>query len=89
MKYSKDVLREMIGELNGKIFSVDFVKKDGTLRSMLCRTGVQKGTSGEGLKYDPVEKGLISVYDMKISEHRMINLNTVKRIKLEGKEWEF
>ena len=31
---------------NGHIFSVQFVKKDGTVRDMVCRKGVREGSQG-------------------------------------------
>ena len=33
-------------KVQGKIFSVSFIKKDGTERTMICRLGVQKYLSG-------------------------------------------
>jgi hypothetical protein len=61
----------------GKIFTAEFVKKDGTLRRMNCRLGVKKGITGKGLKFVPMEKLLLPVFDMQKDEYRMINLDTV------------
>ena len=49
----------------GKIFSVTFTKKDGSSRAMNCRTGVKKHLTGGMLKYDPISRGLLPVYDLK------------------------
>ena len=35
---------------SGKIFSANFTKADGTLRTMNCRVGVQKNLKGVGIK---------------------------------------
>jgi hypothetical protein len=62
---------------NGKIFSVTFVKKDGSLRKMTARLGVKKNLKGVGLKFDPAEKNLLVVFDMHKRAYRMINLKTI------------
>ena len=42
-------LRNLLDTTNGKVFSVHFVKKDGSLREMVCRNEVTKGTKGGSL----------------------------------------
>lgn len=73
---SKDIERT-----NGKFFTVKFIKKDGTLRKMTCRTGVSKGVTGKGLAFEPKEKGLRVVWAADAQNYRMINLSTVVEIK--------
>lgn len=75
---------ETIQETKGKIFSVEFTKKDGSIRKMNCRLNVKKGTNGNGLKFDPIKKGLLPVFDMQNNGFRMINLKTI--IKINGNE---
>ena len=60
----------------GKIFSVRFVKKDGTTRFMKCRTGVTAKLKGGELPYDPTSKGLKPVFDLACNNYRMVNVNT-------------
>ena len=36
-------IQQEIDKTNGKFFSAVFEKSDGTIRKMLCRTGVHKG----------------------------------------------
>jgi hypothetical protein len=48
--------RMMVGET--KIFSVDFIKKDGSLRTMIARLGVRKHLQGGTLKYNAEERSL-------------------------------
>jgi len=74
----------LINSSNGRIFSCEFVKKDKTLRHMVCRIGVQKGVNGKGLTFDPLEKGLKPVYDMQKQAWRMINLETTIALKVKG-----
>ena len=74
---------------SGQIFSVQFTKKDGTTRQMTCRTGVVKHVKGRGLSFDPISKGLVPVYDMKVQSYRFINYNTIDWIKINGTTTKF
>ena len=69
----------------GKIFSVRFVKKDGTTRFMRCETGVTANLKGGELPYDPTSKGLKPVFDLACKDYRMVNLNTVYEVTFKGK----
>jgi len=62
---------------NKKIFTVTFVKKDGSIRKMNAMRGVRKGVKGAGHSFDPSEKNLLTVYDMQIGAFRFVNLNDV------------
>lgn len=73
----------LIYETKGLIFSCVFIKRTtGETRKMICRLHVKKGVKGIGLKYNPMEKGLLNVFDMKKGEFRMINLETLKELKI-------
>lgn len=72
----------------GKIFTAEFIKKDGTKRVMNCRRGVTKGVKGVGLRFDPLQKLLMPVFDMQKKEFRMINLDTMTLVKVGGKEYQ-
>jgi hypothetical protein len=69
---------------DGKIFSVVFTKKDGTIRKMVARLGVRKHLKGGELKYDAASKNLLPVFDMEKEEYRMINVSTIQEIKVGG-----
>ena len=71
-----------IARSGGTIFTACFVKKDNTTRVINCRTEVKKDLTGKGLKFDPLEKKLVSVYDLKKKSYRFINLDTIKYIKI-------
>ena len=64
---------------DGRFFTVKFRKKDGSLRVMNCRTGVHKYTTGGKLKYNPVDKGLLTVFEPGVG-YRTINLKTIEEI---------
>lgn len=73
---------KLIRQTKGKVFTVVFTKKDGTTRKMNCRLGVSKTVNGNGLAYNPEKHNLIPVYDMKVKEYRMINLETLKALQI-------
>ncbi len=74
--------RTTVGET--KIFSVDFIKKDGSLRTMIARLGVRKHLQGGTLKYNAEEKSLLPVFDMEKQAYRMVNVNTIQEIRYNG-----
>lgn len=80
---TEQAIRDAIKSNGSKIFSVEFLKKDNTLRKMVCRIGVTKHLKGGELPYDPFEKGLLPVFDMQAKDYRMINLKTITAISLE------
>jgi hypothetical protein len=85
MKTEVKQLRELVGS---KIFSVEFTKKDGSLRKMVCRLGVKKYLKGGELKYNPEELNYLTVFDLQSEEYRTINVNTLKSITFEGIKYE-
>lgn len=96
-KISKFKAYELMKGSKGKIFTVTFIKKDGTLRKMNCRLGVKAGLSQDpnkkGMSYNPDEKYLLNVYDVKSKDekkknYRMVDLNTVMSLKTSGVEYQ-
>mgnify|MGYP003132580910 CR=1 FL=1 len=75
-----------IQKANNTIFSVEFYKKDGSVRTMTARLHVKKGVKGTGMAYNPIEKGLLPVWDMQKNGFRMINLKTVTKLQIKGEE---
>lgn len=76
-------LLEKINLLNGLFFTVEFIKKDGTIRKMNCRTGVKKYLSNNGKQIklsSPIDNGILRVYDIHAKGYRSINLDTIKKI---------
>lgn len=74
---------EIVEAMNtGKFFTVEFVKKDGTLRKMLARMGVTKHhrTDGTPSTTAHIEK-YVTVYDIQAEGYRNINLETIVSFK--------
>jgi hypothetical protein len=67
-------IRKAIKSTNGKIFSVEFIKKDGSRRVMLCRTGVKKYLKGVG---KPTNQELQVVFDMHKLQYRSFRYESV------------
>lgn len=83
-KITREYAEDLIKSSNGSIFSVTFVKSDGTLRDMVCRTGVTKYVKGKGLSFDPKDYELVTVFDLQRNAYRMIRLNTLRRVTMGG-----
>lgn len=72
----------------GEFFTVTFVKRtDGTTRTINARLGVRRYLRGGELPYDPIEKGLLPVYDVQKRDYRMINLGTIISAKVGGVDY--
>jgi len=84
---TKNEARTLLLNQDGSIFSITFTKKDGSIRQMNCRFGVKKHLKGGELAYDPLSKGLLPVYDLKNEGYRMISLNTIIELKLNGESY--
>lgn len=86
----KEKAQQLIQESNNKIFTAEFVKKNGQHRLMNARLGVSKGLkeNARPRPYDPSKYGLICVYDMGLAKqkaerpYRMININTLLKLNI-------
>lgn len=87
MQVSRFKVLKIINDTQGKIFAVQFTKKDGTLRMMLARLGVQKNLKG-GTNGASEKNGLITVWDMVANGYRMINLETLITLNASGERYE-
>lgn len=89
MKISQVTAIEMIRGSKGKVFGVTFIKRTtGEARTMQARLGVKKGVTGEGLKFNPKDYALIPVYEMPKQQFRMINLEGLTDLTMEGEKYE-
>ena len=94
----------LIRNSNGKIFSVSFIKRgDGSMRDMIARTGVSKGVSGNGRKFDAASHGLLTVAEFRAAgrnakghfeaqeftagSFRNIGIEGIRRLRLGGQEY--
>jgi len=87
MQITKAEAVNLVATAGHHIMTVTFVTRGtGEVRVMNGRRGV-KGRKGGTLRYNPAEKGLISFFDMQIGQPRMIDCNTILKIKANNKEY--
>lgn len=82
-------IRRLISQLAGNtIFGVTFRRRsDGELRNMVCRLSAPsyvKGEHGLGRAYDPIEYGLLTVFDMQRHGWRSVPVENVIRLQVRG-----
>ena len=87
MQVSRYKTVELIKATNGKIFACEFIKKDGSVRKMIARLGVAKNLKG-GKNGASEKNSLMTVWDMMAGGYRMINLETIQRLKVSGLTYE-
>jgi hypothetical protein len=78
-KLGKNKAVEMLNNINGRIFSCTFTKKDGTEGKV---TGQKVKTSKP-----TTAMGYLKVYDMVKHGTRTVNLQTLKTLKINGKTY--
>ena len=93
MKMTKrEMLRSLIKATNSMIFSIHFVKKNGELREMVAKDGVEKHLvhpKGEGSNRQEHCPNLITLFDMQAGSYKSVNLDTVVLLKCGNKiVWE-
>lgn len=90
-------MKEALLGTKGRFFTISFIEKKTDkgipkVRTMTCRTGVKKGITGKGMSYDPIERNLLPVVDIRKSketgkiERRMVPLDPerVVEVKING-----
>lgn len=75
-------LASIIEASNGKFVSVDFIKKDGSMRTLVGRLGVVKHLKGGECTVD--RDKYIIIYDVVNGGYRSINRDTIKRVTVDG-----
>ena len=81
---NKSEVYNLLQENKNNFFTVVFIKKNGEVRKMNCRLKVKKHLAGGKLKFKPLERGLLPVYDVLNKGYRMINLETLQSISMKG-----
>ena len=88
----REMLRSLIKATNSMIFSIHFVKKNGELREMVAKDGVEKHLvhpKGVGSNNQEHCSNLITLFDMQAGSYKSVNLDTVKSLKCGSKVmWE-
>lgn len=77
-----DLVKILKGK-RGKMLTIAYRKKDGSLRILNTVTGVRKNITGAGLRYDPDKYGYIILYDLKAKGYRTVNINTVGDVRMD------
>lgn len=80
--------RDLIKSSGGKIFTARTIKKDGTSRALNGRINVHKGVKDIGMKYNPEDYNLITIFDMKRHEFRMVNMDTIYQLDFKHERYE-
>jgi hypothetical protein len=83
-EFSTTQFRKFVGD-EGKLFSVTFEKKDGSLRTMTARLGVRKYLTGGGSKFDAEPRGMVRVFSMRDKGYRTVTAERIVRIKAYGR----
>ena len=83
-----NTLKWVVGD---KQFSVTFIKKNGDVRYLVGtfnpkHWGYTETTNGKGLNWNPTERGYLVVFDLAYEGYRMVNLNTIKDITINGEK---
>ena len=78
---------QLINELSdGRMFTVDFMKKDNTRRKINARLGVRKHLKNNGVKnYDDAEKNLLTVYSLDSGGYRSVPVDRINEIRAHGR----
>ena len=103
---TRDKVWELIAIAEGEneAFGVTFIKKDGSLRRMSCKLGVKREVTGKGMSWNPIQRGMLPVFDLnappsknapldedgnpKRGAWRMINVNTMQSLTVDGVTYE-
>ena len=86
---NRSEVREFLGELKGKFFTVEFIKRStNELRVMNCTTNYTSKLAGGEAAYDFNAKQLLPVYDLQKKGFRSIPLDAVLVIRVKGETFE-
>lgn len=69
-----------------RIFSAEFIKKDGSVRQIHGIFGVKKHLkpNAKPQAYKPSERGYLTIWDLVKKEYRLLNTQTI--VKINGRE---
>ena len=84
--------REVIKMTDGRFASVTFIRSTttkngaaGELSTRVFRTGVRKHVKGEGLKFNPEDRGLVTLWCK--GGYRMVKADNITAIKCGDINW--
>jgi hypothetical protein len=80
--------RDFLRSTKGEIFSVTFIKKDGSTRRLVGRVGVRKGVEKPGrFHQQDIINGIQRVYDFEKRSFRSIPLLHIQQVIWRGITW--
>lgn len=82
---TRDELIALVG--NGKFFSVEFTKRDGSLRTMQARLGVTAHLKGGEKAFSDAEKGILTVYSVDAAGYRSVRLDAIRSLTIAGQTY--
>lgn len=80
----REMLRSLIKSTNGLFFSVKWVKKNGEVREMVAKDGVESALTypkGFGSNRQEHCPNLITLFDVQAGKYKSVNLDTVTHLK--------
>ena len=83
-QFTTTQFRKFVGD-EGKLFSVTFKKKDGSLRTMTARLGVRKYLTGGGSKFDAEPRGMVRVFSIGDMGYRTVTTENIVKLKAYGR----
>lgn len=84
-KLTRQELVEKVESSKGRILTVSFVKKDGSLRNLNGRLGVTTHLRGGNSTVD--KDRFITIYDLKNDGYRVVNRETIYSVKIDHEEF--
>lgn len=75
-------LGTVIENTNGRFFTCEFIKKDGSTRILNGRLGVEKYLKGGDCTID--RSKFVIVYDIQAKGYRAVNRETILSVKMDG-----
>ena len=75
-------IADFIAQSKGKFITINFIKKDGTVRKLNGRIGVTKHLKG-GVSTVNTDKYLV-LFDMHTAGYRSVNKDTIVSVTCEG-----
>ena len=79
-----DQVKNMVASTGGKFFTVTFIKKDGTPRTITGRIDVSKYTKG-GVAGWKANRNNIGIFEVNEGHYRAFNAERVTSLKIGGK----
>lgn len=83
MNISRQEAQELIKKSKNRIFNINFIKADKSIRNMNARKGVHNRLSG-GQNSTSHKDNIITVFDMNLAKHRNFNIDKLVDIKVGG-----